>query len=279
MLAQSLNLCSGFAGLISLAHAGFYGIGAYTSAILSTRINSSFWVNLPLAMILSAAVALLVAVVMLRTVEDYFVIGTLGVQVILFSILNNWTSLTHGPIGISGIPRILFFVIDMHYRLRFVLLSALIASIIYYLLRNMTSSGFGKILRAISEDEIFAQSLGKDVYRYKLISFTLAAVFASIPGAIYAHYVSYIDPSSFTVSESIFILSIVIVGGLGNLKGSFFAAAFFILLPEALRFLGMPNNIAANVRQIIFGLFLIVITMRQAKRRIIITVRPNRASC
>jgi branched-chain amino acid transport system permease protein len=275
MLAQSLNLAAGFVGLISLTHAGFYAVGAYTTAILSERVASSFWINLPIAMILSGTIAFLVSLITLRTVEDYFVICTLGIQVILLSIMNNWTSVTHGPIGISGIPSISLFGVSIHDRFGLFLLSALIASTTYYLLRNITSSGFGNTLRAIREDEIFAQSVGKDVYKYKVISFTLAAVVAAIPGTLYAHYVSYIDPSSFTVGESIFILSIAIVGGLGNLKGSLYAAIFFILLPEALRFLGMPNNIAANVRQIIYGFLLVLIIVRQGKQQSMITAREN----
>ncbi len=271
MLGQSLNLSAGFVGLISLTHAGFYGIGAYSTAILSERIGSPFWINLPISMVISGAIAFLVSIAILRTVEDYFVIGTLAIQIILFSLLNNWTGLTHGPVGMSGIPSISLLGLNLNNRFLFFLFTALLAAAMYWFLRNLTSSGFGKTLRAISEDEIFSQSVGKDVYKYKVISFTLAGVFASVPGVIYAHYISFIDPSSFTVGESIFILSIVILGGLGNLKGGFFAAAFFILVPEALRFVGMPNNIAANVRQIIYGLLLIVITMRSGKRGRVVT--------
>jgi len=265
MLAQSLNLSAGFVGLISLTHAGFFGIGAYTTAILSERINSPFWINLLIAMLISGTVALLVSLIILRTVEDYFVIATLGIQIILFSLLNNWTSITHGPIGISGIPGVSVLGFEIRNKFWFLIFTAVFGVTTYGLLRNITSSGFGKTLRAISEDEILVQSFGKDVYKCKVISFTLASIFASIPGVIYAHYISFIDPSSFTVSESIFILSIVILGGLGNLKGSFFAALFFVFLPELLRLLGMPNNLAANMRQIIYGLLLIMITMRSGK--------------
>lgn len=95
----------------------------------------------------------------------------------------------------------------------------------------------------------------------KIVAFTLSASFAAIPGALYAHYISYIDPTSFTVSESIFMLSIVIIGGMGNLTGSFLAAAFMVLLPEILRFVGMPDSVAANMRQIIYGCILVIVMM------------------
>jgi branched-chain amino acid transport system permease protein len=261
LLSQSLNLSAGFTGLISLAHAGFYGIGAYTTAILSTQFDFSFWLSIPLAMLISGAIALVVSLIALRTVEDYFIICTLGIQVILFSIMNNWMGLTRGPLGIPGIPSISLFGFNLDSKISFLLLSLFFVLIIWFVLRNISKSGFGKTLIAISEDEIYAQSIGKNVYLSKTVSFTLSAMFAAIPGTLYAHYISYIDPTSFTVAESIFTLSIVIIGGLGNLTGSFLASAFLVLLPEALRFVGMPDSIAANMRQIIYGLILVVIMM------------------
>ena len=109
LLSQSLNLSAGYTGLISLAQAGFYGIGAYTTAILSTQFGFSFWLNLPLAMLISGAIAFVVSLIALRTVEDYFIICTLGIQVILFSLMNNLMNVTRGPLGIPGIPSISFF--------------------------------------------------------------------------------------------------------------------------------------------------------------------------
>lgn len=261
LLSQSLNLSAGFTGLISLAHAGFYGIGAYTTAILSTQFGFSFWLSIPLAMLISGAIAFIVSLIALRTVEDYFIICTLGIQVILFSIMNNCMDLTRGPLGIPGIPSISLFGFSLDSKISFLLLSIFFVAIIWFVLRNISKSGFGKTLIAISEDEIYSQSIGKNVYLSKTVSFTLSAMFAAIPGTLYAHYISYVDPTSFTVSESIFILSIVIIGGLGNLTGSFLASAFLVLLPEALRFVGMPDNIAANMRQIIYGLILVIVMM------------------
>ena len=261
MLSQSLNLSAGFAGLISLTHAGFYGIGAYTTAILSTFYGVSFWSSIPLAMLISGLLAFIVSLIALRTVDDYFIICTLGIQVILFSIMNNWMELTRGPLGIPGIPSIQLFGFSVESKISFLLLSLYFAAVIWFVLRNISRSGFGKTLTAISEDEIYTQSIGKNVYLSKTVSFTLSAMLAAIPGTLYAHYITYIDPTSFTVNESIFILSIVIIGGLGNLTGSFFASAFLVLLPEALRFVGMPDSIAANMRQIIYGLILVIVMM------------------
>jgi branched-chain amino acid transport system permease protein len=261
LLAQSLNLAAGKTGLISLAHAGFYGIGAYTTALLSLNFGFSFWINLPVAILTVGLIALLVSLIALRTVEDYFIICTLGIQVIIFSIMNNWMDLTKGPLGIPGIPSIRFFEISLDGKVSFLLLSVFFVAVVWWLLKNISASGFGKTLTAISEDEIYAQSIGKNVYKSKIIAFTISAMLAAIPGTLYAHYISYIDPTSFNVNESIFILSIVIIGGMGRLTGSFIAAAFMVLLPELLRFVGMPDNIAANMRQIIYGLILVIVMM------------------
>jgi branched-chain amino acid transport system permease protein len=265
MLSQSLTLTAGYSGLISLAHAGFYGIGAYTSAILSVNYGLPFLITLPLAILLSGLLAVLVSVIALRTVDDYFIIITLGIQVVVFSIMNNWTNLTNGPYGITGIPSISLFGYAFNSKISFLILTLILTALVFYLLRNITKSPFGRILIALSEDEIFTKSLGKKVYTAKVASFTIGAMFAAIPGVLYAHYVSYIDPTSFTVNESIFILSIVIIGGMRNLWGSVIAAAVLVILPEALRFVGMPGNIAANMRQIIYGLALVIMMFKYSK--------------
>lgn len=210
-------------------------------------------------MLFSGGIAFLVSLIALRTVEDYFIICTLGIQVIIFSIMNNWMDLTNGPLGIPGIPSVSFWASHFNSKYSFLLLAVSFVTIIWLVLRNVSASGFGKTLKAIAEDEIYTMSIGKNVYFYKVVSFTVSAMLAAIPGVLYAHYISYIDPTSFTVTESIFVLSIVIIGGLGNLTGSFFAAAFLVLLPEALRFVGMPEGIAANLRQIIYGLILVIL--------------------
>ncbi|MCH8331962.1 MAG: branched-chain amino acid ABC transporter permease, partial [Bacteroidetes bacterium] len=170
-------------------------------------------------------------------------------------------------LGIPGIPGIELFGFSLVSKWSFLTLSIFFTALVWLLLANLFRSPFGRVLRALSEDEVFAKSLGKDVYSAKVISFTISAMLASIAGVLYAHYISYIDPSSFTLEESIFILSIVIIGGMRNLRGIFLAAAFLVLLPEALRFVGMPSNIAANMRQIIYGLALILVVFRSARKQ------------
>lgn len=262
ILASSLNLFSGYTGLLSLAHAGFYGIGAYTSALLSTHYGLSPFINIFIAMLFSGLIAFAISFIALRTYEDYFVVVTLGIQIIIFSLMNNLTDLTNGPLGIVGIDSFPF----LDNSLGFMIFSIIIALVIYGLLYNFSKSHYALNLKGIKEDEIYMQSLGRDVKRLKIEVFVISASLASVAGVLYAHYISYIDPTSFTVDESIFILSIVIIGGVGNLKGAFLASSFMVLLPELLRFVGLPDSIGANIRQIIYGLILIGVIIWQEKK-------------
>jgi len=262
ILASSLNLFSGYTGLLSLAHAGFYGLGAYTSALLSTHFGISPFINIFIAMLLSSSVAFIISFIALRTYEDYFVVVTLGIQIVIFSLMNNLVGVTNGPLGIVGIDAFPF----LDSNLKFMIFTIVIGLLVYYLLYNFSKSHYALNLKGIKEDEVYMQSLGKNVRRMKIEMFVISASIASIVGVLYAHYISYIDPTSFTVDESIFILSIVIIGGLGSLKGAFLASVFMVLLPELLRFVGLPDSIAANMRQIIYGLILIGVIIWQEKR-------------
>ena len=264
ILAQSLSLVAGYSGQISLAHAGFYGIGAYVTALLTVNFAFPVLLTIPIALLISGIIGYIVSKVAVKTVDDYYIIITLGIQVVIFSIMNNWQEVTRGPIGIPRIPSFSLFGFQFDSKISFLLLSAVFTGLVWFILQNLTKSPFGRVLRGLSEDEVYTKSIGKNVGNYKVISFVISGMLASIAGVLYAHYISYIDPTSFTIDESIFILSIVIIGGMRNLKGIFFAAAFLVLLPEALRFIGMPSSVAANMRQIIYGIALILVIYRMA---------------
>ena len=265
ILSQSLSLVAGYSGQISLAHAGFYGIGAYSAALMAVNYGTPAILNMLIALLISGIVACIVAKVAVKTVDDYYVVITLGIQVVIYSIMNNWQNVTNGPLGISGIPTISFFDIPLESKWAFLSVSVIISGLVWFILNNITKSPFGRVLRALSEDEIYTDSLGKNVGNAKVVSFVISGMLASLGGVLYAYYISYIDPTSFTLDESIFILSIVIIGGMRNLWGIFLATVFLVLLPEALRFVGMPSSIAANIRQIIYGIALIIVVSRRKK--------------
>ncbi len=261
ILSISLNLISGYTGLLSIAHAAFYGIGAYVTALLALNFESHFLINIICAMIFAGILGAVVAIPSLRIHDDYFVIATFAFQVIIFSVLNNWVSLTKGPMGLPGIPQPVILGIEISSHYGFLLLVLFFALLTFFVSSRLVNSPFGRVLKAIREDEVFALSLGKNVAGFKVLIFIIGASLAAIAGSLYACYITFIDPTSFTVMESIFILSIVIIGGTGNLRGSVIGAIVLVTLPELLRFLGLPSAIAANMRQIIYGSLLVIFMM------------------
>lgn len=261
-LALSLNLIVGYGGLLSMCHAAFYGIGAYTTTLLMVNLHVPFYVSLIAGIVLSSVLSLLIAYPSLRLKGDYFVLASLGFQIIVFSVLYNWVSLTRGPYGIPGIPRPTFFGLSLDSLWAFLLFTLLFVAISLLIFYKLYRSQYGLILKCIRDDEMAAIAMGKDTTFYKIWAFVIGSAFAAISGALYAVYVSFIDPTSFTLDESIFILTLVMVGGAGNLRGPLSGVVFLIILPEALRFLGLPDTIAPNVRQMIYGA-LIIFLMRK----------------
>lgn len=261
----SLNLVAGYTGLISLAHAAFYGIGAYAAALLSLHYHTNFVVAIAAGVVIAAVGGIIIGFPSLRIRDDFFVIATFGFQVIAFQIMNNWMDLTQGPLGLPGIPQPTVLGYQFTSHIDFFVLTLLSALLVYVISRRLVNAPFGNVLRAIREDEVFAQSLGKNVSYYKVLVFAVGAGLVSIGGALYAYYITFIDPASFTVTESIFMLSIVIVGGAGRLSGSVIGAVLLVSVPELLRFLGMPSSIAANMRQILYGGLLVVFMMFRPK--------------
>lgn len=261
ILAVSLDLLAGHTGLLSIAHAAFYGLGAYTSALLAVHTGAPFLVGIVVGMAVAALVSLVVSLPSLRLHDDYFVIATFGFQMILFSVFNNWMDVTRGPLGIPGIPQPSFFGWILQSHIGFVVLAALLAAFSYVVVGRISTSPFGRVLRAIREDEVFAQALGKNTLRFKVTAFAVSAALAASAGSLYAHYITYIDPTSFTVMESILVISMVIIGGAGSPWGPLIGAVVLVTLPEALRFVGLPSSVAANLRQIFYGTLLVVMMM------------------
>lgn len=261
ILVISLDLIAGYTGLLSIAHAAFYGIGAYATALLSLHFQTNFLFNMLFGIVGAAVLGAIIAFPSLRIHDDYFVIATFGFQMIVYSIFNNWVDLTRGPLGIPGIPvaSLFGFNIDNHWK--FLILSAIFAFLAYLVVHKLVNSPYGRVLKAIREDEVFAQSLGKNVNSYKIQVFVIGGALASVAGNLYAHYVTFIDPTSFTILESILVISMVIIGGAGSLRGPIIGAAVLVVLPEALRFVGLPSSVAANMRQIFYGSLLVLMML------------------
>jgi len=259
--ALALNLVAGYAGLLSMAHAAFYGVGAYVVALLGLKLGLPFWLSIVCAASVTSLLGFIASLALLRVHDDHFVLVTFGLQLIATGLMTNWIAATNGPMGLPGIPQpILFgFSFDTHWR--FLALTWSFATVAFAFCRCLVRAPFGRVLRAIREDEVFAQAMGKNVTNYKVTVFVVAAALVSIAGGLYASYTTFIDPTSFTIQESIFLLAIVIVGGAGNLWGSILGAAILVAAPELLRFVGLPSSVAANVRQILYGTLLVIVML------------------
>jgi branched-chain amino acid transport system permease protein len=268
ILAISLDLLVGHTSLLSLAQGAFFGIGAYSSALLTIDLDTPFLASIAAAALLSALASLLVSLPSLRLSDDYFVIATFGLQMILFGVFNNWTGLTNGPLGLPGIPRPIVFGWEIRSPVEYSLFAFALLVFSCLIVLAVTTGPFGRVLHAIREDELFAQSVGKNTIRFKITICAVSAALAALAGSAYAHYVTFIDPSSFTVMESILIISMIIVGGPANIYGPIIGALFLVLLPEVLRLVGVPETIGANLRQIIYGA-LLVITMAYRPRGLV----------
>lgn len=261
MLGISLNLVVGYTGLLSITQAAFYGIGAYATAILLTTYDINFFVSIILGCLITAVASLLIGYVLSKFKGDYYALGSFGFNVIVFSIFLNSQSLTRGPLGIPGIDRPNLFGFSFSSNLSFLILILIFTVLIFFIAKFISNSSFGRVLKAIREDEQAIQIFGYKTHQYKLIIFVIGAMMASIAGAFFASYITFIDPSTFTINESIFILSIIILGGLANLRGSVLGAIFLILLPEILRFVGFPSEIAAQMRVLVYGVLLVILMM------------------
>ncbi len=261
ILGLSLNLIVGYAGLLSITQAAFYGIGAYVTAILLTTTGMNFFVALVLGMIITAILSLAIGFVLSKFRDDYYALGSFGFNIIIYSIFLNWQGLTRGPLGIPGIPRPSLFGFTFSDNLSFLILAIVLGVIVYFACVYVTRSSFGRVLKAIREDEEAIRVFGYNTLWYKLAIFVIGAVMASIAGGLFASYITFIDPSTFTLNESIFLLAIIILGGLANNKGAVIGAVCLILLPEILRFVGFPSDIAAQMRQVVYGVILIVLML------------------
>jgi len=260
ILTTSTNLLVGMTNLLSLGQAALYGIGAYLAVLALMVLNLSLIPAMIFVIIGTSLVSLLIAYPSLRLRGDYFVLATLGFQLIVYTILYNWVDVTRGPYGIPGIPSpALFGDIVISGIIPFLILSTILSVSIILIFYKLIYSPFGRALKAIRDDELSTQAIGRNVTSLKILAFVASSGFISISGLLYASYVSYIDPTSFNLDEAIFILSAVIIGGTGNIKGPVIGSIFVVVLPELLRFVGLPDSVAANLRQIIYGLMIIVL--------------------
>lgn len=263
ILALSLNLVVGYTGLLSAAHAVFYGIGAYSTAVLTARFHVNFFLSVLVGILISIIAATVIGIILSRLKGDYYLLGTVSFNFIIVSLFLNLESITKGPRGIPGIPRpsLLNFDFDSNYF--FVLFAVFLLVVVFLICRFIVRSSFGRALKAIREDEEALQVFGYRTLFYKVLVFVIAAGLASVAGSTYASYLKFVNPPMFVLAESVFMLAVVILGGAGSLLGSLLGAFILVLLPEGLRFVGFPTSIIGEMRQLIYGLIIVVLMMHK----------------
>lgn len=258
ILAISLQLAVGFSGLLNLGHIAFYAVGAYTSALLALN-GLPFWLCLLAAGVLAMLFGFLLSLPTNKLKGDYLALATLGFSFVIYAVALNWTGLTRGPLGLPGIPRPTLAGFVFSNNVSFLILTFVVAGISYLIIKRIINSPFGRVLESVRDDELATKVLGKNTFKTKTIALGTSAFFAGIAGSLYAHYITFIDPSSFTLLQLIPVLCIVIIGGLASLKGTAIAAVILVLLPEPLRFIGFPSSVVGPARQIIYALLLLLI--------------------
>ncbi len=261
ILALAMNLLAGYSGLISLAQAAFYGLGAYTAALLMTNTHVSFTFILFLAFVINLITCLPVIWFAIRLRDLYFILATLAWQIIVFVLLYNWTSVTNGPFGITGIPKPELFGVKFSSLPAFATLGGVITGFILLFFIGLHRTPLSRFLEGVRDDQLAMMTFGKSPTYYKLIAIMISSGVSAIAGVLFTTYFSFIDPTSFTLNESILIISIVLIGGLGTIKGSIAGALFYVLLPEVLRFVEIPDAIAANFRMLIYATVLVLVVM------------------
>ena len=275
ILAVSLNLVVGFTGLLSIGHIGFFGLGAYTMAILTSdpayeqlrteaipTFGWPFFAALPVCIVLAGLAALLVGVVFNRFRDDIFVLVSFGFAIIAFNVFLNLRSVTRGAFGIHEIarPQIGNWVFDGE--VEFLLLGLAFLALVMLISWFITTSSFGRVLTAIREDEQAIEVFGYRATHFKLAVWVISAMMTSLAGGLFASWTSFIDPNSFILLESVLLVSIVILGGLATIWGSLLGAMAFVLLEEGMRFIQfVPNEYTGQARQVILGILLVLLML------------------
>ena len=249
ILSASLNLTAGTTGLLSLGHAAFYGVGAYVAALLSTRAGLPPALTIPAAFLFTAGLAAILALPTIRLVRIFFAVATLSIGELINLTLSNWNGLTNGPMGVRGIPGMSLFGVDLSGRVGSYYAVAVVAIAAIWAIHRLTHSYWGNMLRAVREDDQAAMGMGIRVARMKVAVFAISSGFAGVAGALLAHSTNFISPDMFRLTESILILTMVVVGGLGSVAGAVAGACLLVFLPELGREVG-------HFRMVIVGIVL-----------------------
>jgi len=259
VIVQSLNLIKGYVGIISMCHAIFVGIGAYTAALIGTKLGYNFILSIVIGFFLAAVIGALLATPSLRVKNEYIIVFTIGFQMVMYEFMLTARGITEGQGGIPGIPPPSLFGFEFDTPLKYIPLSIAVTIFCFAIAWRIINSPFGRVLKAIREDEEACRAIGKNSLRFKVLVFAVGGGIAAIAGVIMAYYISFVSPFNFSVDVSIFIIVMVVLGGVANFWGPLVGAAVLVGLPEVLRFIPGAAGIIDAIREVLYGLILMLL--------------------
>jgi len=258
ILGLALNLLLGYAGMASMAQAAFFGVGAYATALCARDLGLPFPLTMLVAIVVTALLAGAVTFPALRVRGEYLILLTLAFQMVIYGLMLSWVDLTAGRTGISAIPRPRLFGATLVTPAQFLPLIVVSAAVVFAIAYRIGESPLGRVLKAMRDDEVATLAIGKSVLRYKVLVFCVSGALTAVAAALFAHYQAFINPFSFNLDRSIFIVALVVLGGTANLAGTVVGAIVFVGLPEVLRFLQARQDIVDAIRNLLFGLLLML---------------------
>lgn len=260
VLAITLNFIMGYAGIFSLAHAVFFGVGAYTAAWFAMHVSASIFLAIPAAMLAAALLSLVLALPALRVRGEYFVAASLGLQVLAVTVFSEWKSFTGGLGGLIGIPPARLFGRDVTDPVEFLLLALCGLIPVMLITTVLLRTSFGRNLKAIRDSESASYAFGKNVAAIKTLSVAISAALAAIAGALYAFYIGFINVESFMLNTSVLLMAMVIIGGTGTLLGPLVGTLLLMLLPSLFSYMTfLPQTQIGAIQQMAYGLAMVLL--------------------
>lgn len=260
ILAVTLNFILGYAGIFSIAHAMFFGVGAYTATFVAMKLGAGFLPATAAAMAIAAFISLALALPALRVRGEYFVAASLGLQMLAITVFTEWKSVTGGIGGLTNIPPASMLGVEVTQPEHFLLLTLICLVLIIAAIRALVRSSFGRSLKAIRDDETAASACGKNVAVIKTIAVVLSSALCAVGGSLYAFYLSFINVESFTLDTSVQLMAMVIIGGTATLLGPVIGTVLILLLPAGLSYLPyLPPTEIGSIQQIVYGLAMVLL--------------------
>jgi branched-chain amino acid transport system permease protein len=260
VLAITLNFIMGYAGIFSLAHAIFFGVGAYTAAYFAMNVDASLFLVIPVGMIAAGVLSLVLALPALRVRGEYFVVASLGLQQLGITVFSEWKSFTGGLGGLIGIPPVDMFGHDVTTPVEFLLLALCCLVLVMLITTALLRTSFGRNLKAIRDSESASYAFGKNVAMIKTLSVAISSALAAVAGALYTFFMGFINVESFQLDTSVLLMAMVIIGGTGTLFGPLVGAVLLMALPGLFTYMPfLPPTEVGSIQQIAYGLAMVLL--------------------